>query len=244
MSNRYSQCHSLACLRLDSRFSISLYDSNHFICDTSPLFCLHGYSLCACSISANSIIIGYLSDCLDRLATARERTSSRSKSLSLPLFPFNRGEVLPATFSPPHLLFFSTLLCLLSSSSSLPSLLSSSHLSLHSPPISVLASLLPCSRNSAAPFGSLSSAILSTCPAHCNLLLTSLYVKLHCTPASSFNSNTLRLSALVTLVFSPDLVVCAHLQPVLLSFGLSQGFRSVQTCWCDTSAHDLAFQSF
>ena len=45
-------------------------------------------------------------------------------------------------YSPPHLLFFSTLLCLLSSSSSLPALLSSSHLSLHSPPISVLASLV------------------------------------------------------------------------------------------------------
>ena len=66
-------------------------------------------------------------------------------SLSLPLFPFIRGEVLPATFSLPHLLFFSTLLCLLSSSSSsLPPLLSSSHLSLHSPPISVLASLVSC----------------------------------------------------------------------------------------------------
>ena len=47
----------------------------------------------------------------------------------LPLFPFVRGEVLPATFSPPHLLVFSTLLCLMSSSSSLPPLLPSSHLS-------------------------------------------------------------------------------------------------------------------
>ena len=44
-------------------------------------------------------------------------------------FPFVRGEVLPATFSPPHLIVFSTLLCLLSSSSSLPLLLPSSHLS-------------------------------------------------------------------------------------------------------------------
>ena len=50
--------------------------------------------------------------------------------------------MLPATFSPPHLLVFSALLCLLSSSSSLPPLLSSSHLSLHSPPISALASLV------------------------------------------------------------------------------------------------------
>ena len=66
------------------------------------------------------------------------RNMANSLSLSLPLFPFISGEVLPATFSPPHLLFFSTLLCLLSSSSSLPPLLSSSHLSLHSPPISVM----------------------------------------------------------------------------------------------------------
>ena len=70
----------------------------------------------------------------------------------------------------------------------------SSHLSLGLPRL-----LLPCSHNSAALFGSMSSAILSTCPAHCNLLLTSLYVKLLCTPVSSLNSTILRLSALVTL---------------------------------------------
>ena len=64
------------------------------------------------------------------------------QTLSLPLFPFVRGEVMPATFSLPHLLVFSTLLCLVSSSSSLPPLLPSSHLSLHSPPISALASLV------------------------------------------------------------------------------------------------------
>ena len=56
-----------------------------------------------------------------------------------------------------------------------------------------------CSRNFAALFGSLSSTILSTCPAHCNLLLASLSVKLHCTPVSFLNSTILRLSALVTL---------------------------------------------
>ena len=49
--------------------------------------------------------------------------------LSPPLFLFVGGEVLPATFSPPHLIVISTLLCLLSSSSSLPPLLPSSHLS-------------------------------------------------------------------------------------------------------------------
>ena len=70
----------------------------------------------------------------------------------------------------------------------------SSHLSLGLPRL-----LLPCSRNYAALFGNRSSAILSTCPAHCNLLLTSLSVKLLCTPVSSLNSTILRLSALVTL---------------------------------------------
>ena len=53
------------------------------------------------------------------------------RDLSRPLFPFVRGEVMPATFSLPHLLVFSILLCLVSSSSSLPPLLPSSHLSLH-----------------------------------------------------------------------------------------------------------------
>ena len=70
----------------------------------------------------------------------------------------------------------------------------SSHLGLGLPRL-----LLSCSRNYAAFFGSMSSAILSTCPAHCNLLLTSLSVKLLCTPVSSLNSTILRLSALVTL---------------------------------------------
>ena len=105
--------------------------------------------------------------------------------------------MLPATFSPPHLIVFSTLLRLLSSSSSLPPLLpssQSSHLSLGLPRL-----LLPCSRNYAALFGSLSSAILSTCPAHCNLLLTSLSVRLLCTPVSYLNSTIIRLSALVTI---------------------------------------------
>ena len=78
VSNRWSQRESLACLRLDSHYSISLFDSNHFICDTSLQFCLHGNSfpLCACSISTDSTIIVYFSDCLDRPATARERMSS------------------------------------------------------------------------------------------------------------------------------------------------------------------------
>ena len=101
-------------------------------------------------------------------------------------FPFVGGEVLPATSSPPHLIVFSTLLSLVffqssSSPAFLTSLLTqSSHLSIGLPRL-----LLPCSRNSAALFGSLSSAILSMCPAHCSLLLTSLSVNLLCTPVSS-----------------------------------------------------------
>ena len=90
-------------------------------------------------------------------------------------------------FNPPlYLVFF------LQSSSSLAFLTSlltqSSHLSLGLPRL-----LLPCSRNSAALFGSLSSHILSTCPAHCSLLLTSLSVKLLCTPVSSLNSTIIHL---------------------------------------------------
>ena len=62
----------------------------------------------------------------------RRNITYKDKSLIVSLsssFPFVRGEVLPATFSPPHLIVFSTLLCLLSSSSSLPPRLPSSHLS-------------------------------------------------------------------------------------------------------------------
>ena len=40
------------------------------------LFARKFLPICACSISANSTIIGYFSHCLDRVATARERTSS------------------------------------------------------------------------------------------------------------------------------------------------------------------------
>ena len=131
------------------------------------------------------------------------RTDRNTISLSLPLFPFVRGEVPPATFSQAHLLVFSTLphlspVFFFQSPSSLAfftSLLTqSSHLSLGLPRL-----LLPCSRNSASLFGSLSSAILSTCPAHCNLLLASLSVKLLSTPVSSLSSTILRMSAYATL---------------------------------------------
>ena len=41
------RAEEFACLRLDSRYNISLFDSNHFVGDTSPLFCAqssHGKS--------------------------------------------------------------------------------------------------------------------------------------------------------------------------------------------------------
>ena len=120
---------------------------------------------------------------------------TKQNHCTLFLFPFVRGEVLPTTSSPPHLIVFSTIFSLVFfiQSSSSPAFLTSlitqySHLSLGLPRL-----LLPCSRNSAALFGSLSSAILSTCPAHCSLLLTSLSVKLLCTPVSSLNSTILLL---------------------------------------------------
>ena len=109
---------------------------------------------------------------------------SRRQYLSLSSsFPFVRGELLPATFSPPHLLVFSILLCLLSSSSSDPVFLFSClpHISLNTVLPSQPRSPSSPQCNSAALFGSLLSAILSTCPAHCKLLLTSLSVKLLCT---------------------------------------------------------------
>ena len=122
-------------------------------------------------------------------------------SLSLFLFfPLSRGAAHNFFIASSYSLFHPPLsLVFFFQSSSSPAFLTSlltqfSNLSLGLPRL-----LLPCSRNSAALFGSLSSAILSTCPAHCNLLLTSLSVKLLCTPVSSLNSTILRLSALVTL---------------------------------------------
>ena len=115
-------------------------------------------------------------------------------SISLALsfsFPFIRGRVLSATSSPPHLMVFSTLPCLLSSSSSLPPLLPSSHLSQHSPPISALA------------------ALVSSCPPHVTLPLSSVVCHppsflrvlptVVCSSPVSLSSSSALLSALATL---------------------------------------------
>ena len=134
-------------------------------------------------------------------------------------FPFVGGDVLPATFSPPHLIIFSTLLCLFSSYSNIPPLLSSSHLSSHSPRISALASLV------------------SSCPTDVTLPLSSVFchppsfIRVQPTvicssPVSLSNSSALPslpltppffsgLPSLLLLFFS-YLVVFAHLQPLLL----------------------------
>ena len=153
--------------------------------------------------------------------------------------------MLPATFSPPHLLVFPTLLCLLSSSSSLPPiaafitylLTQSSHLSLGLPRL-----LLPCSRNSAALFASLSSAILSTCPAHCKLLLTSLSVTFLCTPYLPLTPPFFAcLPSLLLLFFGQS---CFHILASFVVVVRSVPSFQFRTDMCDTSAHDLALRSF
>ena len=82
-------------------------------------------------------------------------------SLFLFLFLHLSGviEVLPATSSPSHLIVFSTLICILSSSASLPPLQPSSHYVLTQSShlsLGLARLLLPCSRNTAALIGSVS----------------------------------------------------------------------------------------
>ena len=112
--------------------------------------------------------------------------------------------MLPATFLPPHLIVFSTLICLLSSSSNIPPLLSHSHPSSHSPTILALA----CTVSSSCPTHVTLSVSSVVChpPSFLRVQRTvvcsspcSLSVKLLCTPFSSLNSTILRLSALVAL---------------------------------------------
>ena len=133
---------------------------------------------------------------------------TKKVALSLPLFPFVRGEVLPTTSSPPHLIVFSTLLCLMSYFYSLPPLLpssslltQSSHLSIDLPRL-----LLPCSRNSAAHPPSFQRVLPTV-------------VKLLRAPVSSLNSTILLLYVCPRhscyQLFSYPLVF-AHLQPLLL----------------------------
>ena len=130
-------------------------------------------------------------------------------------FPFVSGEVLPATVSPLHLIVFSTLLCLLSSSSGLPALLPSSHLFItvlpsqprpHSSPpalhahVTLPLSLVVCHPPS---FLRVQPTVICSSP----VSLSSYFV-------SSLNSTILRLCALVILaifhtqLFSPTCSLC------------------------------------
>ena len=87
----------LTCLRLDSRYNMILSDSNHFISVThrhcsahkartespSQMYMFDKRKL-ACKVK--SATLHSVSDCLDRLATARERTSSHFKTVFLFIF--------------------------------------------------------------------------------------------------------------------------------------------------------------
>ena len=83
---------------------------------------------------------------------------------------------------------------------------------------------MPSSRKYSALFGSLSSAIFSTCPVHCSLLLASISVKLLCIPVSSLYPTILLLSVIVTLAMfpSPDItlaVVFSDMPSTILTSG-------------------------
>ena len=135
----------------------------------AQIYILHGKFEC------NILLSLYFSLCRGR-GTARNFFTASSDSLfhpSLSLVFFFQSSSSPA--------FLTSLLT------------QSSHISLGLPRL-----LLPSSCTSAVLFGSLSSTILSTCPALCHLLLTSLSVKLLCTPISSC------LPSLLWLFFVPS----------------------------------------
>ena len=138
-------------------------------------------------------------------------------SLSLSsFFPFVRGEVVPTTSSPPHLIVFSTLLCLLSSFYSIPPFLPSPQLSQHSPPISALACLI------------------SSCPAHVILPLFSVVCHppsfqrvlptVVCSSPVSLSSS----SALLSLPLTPPFFSCRSALVTLAIF-VPSCFRTLAT---------------
>ena len=152
-------------------------------------------------------------------------------------FPFVRDMVLSATSTPPHLIVFSTLPCLLSSSSSLPPLLPSSHLSQHSPTILALVSLV------------------SSCPPHVTMPLSSVVCHLPsflrvlptvvCSSPVSLSSSSALLSALVTLaIFRTQLFRTLVAFVVVVRSFPRFPFRIAMPMSNHTSARDLAIQSF
>ena len=111
--------------------------------------------------------------------------------------------VLPATSPPSHLIVFFTLICILSSSASLPPLLTSSHI----PPISELASLV------------------SSCPAHVTPPLSLVVCHppsiLHVLPTVVCSSpvSLSSSSALMSLPLTPPVFSCLLLLLLLNSTG-------------------------
>ena len=83
-----------------------------------------------CAIASDATFMIVVMSTRRTIEVYRKRGKLQHRYVSLSsFFAFVRGEVLPATSSSPHLIVFSTHLCLLSSSSSLPPLMPSSHLS-------------------------------------------------------------------------------------------------------------------
>ena len=159
----------------------------------------------------------------------RQRRNKLSKwnqkktvALSLPLFPFVMGEVPPTTSSSPHLIVFSTLLCLLSSFSSLPSLLPSSHLSQHSHPIAALASLV------------------SSCPAHVTLSLSSVawhppsFQRVLPTVVCSSPVSLSSSSALLSLHLTPPFFSCTAALVTLAIFRTQLFPHTCNLCSCSS----------
>ena len=129
-------------------------------------------------------------------------------------FPFVRGNVLPATFLPPHLIVFSTLICLLSSSSNIPPLLSCSHPSSHSPASLALAFI-----------------VSSSCPTHVTLSVSSVvchppsFLRVQRTVVCSSPVSLSNSSALPSLPLTPPFFACLPL--LLLLFFVPSCFRTL-----------------
>ena len=121
--------------------------------------------------------------------------------------------MLSATSPTPHLIAFSTLLCLLSSSFSLLPLLSSLHLSKHSPPISALA------------------LIVSSCPPHVTLPLSSVachppsFLRVLPTVVCSSPGSLSSSSALLSIPLTQPFFSC--LPSLLLLFFVPSCFRTL-----------------
>ena len=145
--------------------------------------------------------------------------------------------MLSATSLPPHLIVFSTLPCLLSSSSSLPPLLPSLHLSQHSPPISALASLV---------FSSLAHVTMPLSSVVCHLpSFLRVLPTVVCSSSFSLSSSSALLSALVTLAIFRTQLFRTLVAFVVVVRSLPRfPFRIAMPMSNHTSARDFALQFF